>query len=92
MTTDLDAKRLQLLKEAMPRLKKVAVLFNPATNWHARVIEDLKAVASSLSIELAVVASERLAISMAFADFARSHVQALYLSDDALFFSRRNRL
>lgn len=29
MTTDLTAKRLQLLKEAMPRLTKVAVLSNP---------------------------------------------------------------
>ena len=36
MTTDLTAKRLQLLKEAIPRLTRVAVLWNPDTPWHAR--------------------------------------------------------
>jgi len=42
MTTDLSAKRLELLKEAMPRLTRVAVLWNPLTPWHPRALEDLK--------------------------------------------------
>ena len=52
MTVELSAKRLQLLKEAIPRLTRVAVLWNPDTPYHPKVIEDLKAVAPSLSIEL----------------------------------------
>src|SRR5882672_3392050 len=55
MTGELSAKRLQLLKETIPRLTRVAVLWNPDTPWHAKVIEDLKAVAPSLSIELSFV-------------------------------------
>ena len=55
MTEDLSAKRLQVLKEAMPRLTRVAVLWKPGTPFHTSVIAQLKAAASSLSIELKFV-------------------------------------
>ena len=55
MTAELSAKRLQLLKEAIPRLTRVAVLWNPDTPYHPKVIEELKAAAPSLSIELSFV-------------------------------------
>ena len=51
----LSAKRLQLLKETVPRLTRVAALWNPDTQWHAKAVEELKAVAPSLSIELSFV-------------------------------------
>jgi putative ABC transport system substrate-binding protein len=51
MATDLAIKRLQLLKEAIPRLTRVAVLWNPAQPWHPKAVEELKAAAPSLSIE-----------------------------------------
>ena len=56
MVVDLSAKRLQLLKETLPRVARVAVLGNPATPYHSKAVEDLKAVAPSLSIELNFVA------------------------------------
>jgi putative tryptophan/tyrosine transport system substrate-binding protein len=49
MATGLSAKRLQLLKETIRRLARIAVLWNPATPWHPKVVEQLKAVASALS-------------------------------------------
>jgi putative ABC transport system substrate-binding protein len=52
MAAELSAKRLQLLKEVVPRLTRVAVLWNPGTSWHPKVIADLKAAAPSLSLEL----------------------------------------
>lgn len=52
MTTDLIVKRLQLLKEAIPRITRVAVLWNPDTPWHMRKLEDLKAAAFAFAIEL----------------------------------------
>ena len=42
MTAELSAKRLELLKEAIPRATRVAVLWNPAMQWHPKVIEELK--------------------------------------------------
>jgi len=58
MTTDLSAKRLQLLKEAIPQLTRVAVLWNPDTPYHPKAIEELKAVAPSLSIKLSFVSAQ----------------------------------
>ena len=52
MATELYPKRLQLLKEVTPDLRQVAVLWNPDHSFHARVVEQLKAVAPSLSLEL----------------------------------------
>jgi ABC-type uncharacterized transport system substrate-binding protein len=52
MLAELSAKRLPLLKEAVPRVARVAVLWTPDTPWHPKAVEDLKKVAPSLSIEL----------------------------------------
>src|SRR5215813_12975911 len=51
MATDLTAKRLQLLKETIPNLTKVAVLWSPDLKFHPKVIEDLKATAPKQSID-----------------------------------------
>src|SRR5262249_45295629 len=52
MLVELSVKRLQLLKEAIPTLGRVGVVWNPATPWHARAVENLKGTAPSLAIEL----------------------------------------
>jgi putative ABC transport system substrate-binding protein len=93
IASELGAKRLQLLKETIPRLSRVAVLWNPSTPWHPAAIADLKAVAPSLSIELKFVGartSEEL--SPAFLDLSRAHAQALYVLDDGLFMVHRRTL
>jgi putative ABC transport system substrate-binding protein len=56
MATELYPKRMQLLKEVMPQLARVAVLWNPDHPFHLRAVEELKAIAASLSIELIFVA------------------------------------
>jgi len=90
MTTELSAKRLQLLKETIPRLARVAVLWNPATPWHPKVLEDLKAAAPSLSITLSF-ASVRTPeeIGPAFSAITRAHAQALYVIGDPFFLTHR---
>jgi putative ABC transport system substrate-binding protein len=93
MMTDLSAKRLQLLKETVPRLTRVAVLWNPATPYHPKVIEELKTVAPSLSIALNFVPVRTPEqFRPAFTAFSRAHAQALYVIDDALFISHRTTL
>ena len=52
MLAELSAKRLQLLKEVIPRVARVAVLRNPDSPFHAKAVEELKAVVPSLAIEL----------------------------------------
>ena len=90
MTIELSAKRLQLLKEAVPRATRVAVLWNPDTLWHAKVVQDLKAVAPSLSIELSSVGARTPEeLSAAFSAVSRAHAQALYVLDDPQFMAHR---
>jgi len=90
MLAELSAKRLQLLKEAVPTLARVVVLWNPPTPYHAKAIENLKAVAPSLPIELSLV-SVRTAeeIAPGFEAVNRARAQALYVVDSPPFFTHR---
>jgi len=93
MTTDLNAKRLQLLKEANPRVARVAVLWNPDHPFHSKVLEDLKVIAPSLSMELSFVGVRRPEqFRAAFSDVSRAHAQALYVVEDPFFFANRTTL
>jgi putative ABC transport system substrate-binding protein len=84
LAATLSAKRLQLLKETVPRLTRVAALWNPDTRWHAKTVEELKAVAPSLSIELSFVSVQTPEdFAPAFSAANRAHAQALYVFDDA---------
>ena len=90
MTTDLSAKRLQLLKEVIPRLTRVAVLWNPDTPYHPKAIQEIKAVAPSLSIKLSFVGARTSKdFSAAFSAVSRAHTQALYVIIDPYFFNHR---
>ncbi len=96
MMVELIAKRLQLLKETIPRLTRVAVLWDPAmspTSLQTRFVEDLKAAARSLSIELTfVVAQTPEEFAPAFSAINRAHAQALYLQENALFYKHQIKL
>jgi putative ABC transport system substrate-binding protein len=90
MLAELSAKRLQLLKEAIPRIARVAVLWNPDTPYHPKAVEDLKAVAPSLAIELSFVGVRTPEeINSAFTAVSRAHAQALYVLNAPLFFTHR---
>jgi len=93
METDLHAKRLELLKEALPEVTRVAVLWNPSMPSHPRAVESLKAAAPSMSIALhfaGVQAPEEL--DSAFSTMVRAHAQALYVLQDQLFTMLRPRI
>jgi putative ABC transport system substrate-binding protein len=51
MLGELTAKRLELLKEALPRAKQVLIVWNPATPYHTKAVSDIKAAAPAMSIE-----------------------------------------
>ena len=90
MTTELNGKRLQLLKELVPRLARVSVLWNPDHPFHSNVIADLKAIGPTMSLDLSFVAlrtAEQFA--GAFANIGGAHAQALYVVEDPIFFANR---
>jgi putative tryptophan/tyrosine transport system substrate-binding protein len=87
---DLNSKRLQLLKEALPHLTRAAVMWNPDHPLHVREVEDLKSRAPSLSIELSFVAVKTTeGFDPAFSDVSRANAQALYVIEDPVFFANR---
>jgi len=90
MTTELNAKRLQLLKEVIPRLARVGVLWNPDHPFHSKVVADLKKIAPSLSMELSFVGVRTAEqFGPGFSDVSRAQAQALYVVEDPIFFAHR---
>ena len=90
MLAELSAKRLQLLKDALPRLTRVAALWNPPTAYHARALENLKAAAPSLPVELTPVSARTAEeIGPAFEAVSRARAEALYVVDCPPFFTHR---
>ena len=90
MKSELSAKRLQLLKDTVPRLARVAVLWNPDTPWHVKVIEELESAAPKLSIGLILVSAQTPEeLSAAFSTMRRANAQALYLIESPLFSTDR---
>jgi putative ABC transport system substrate-binding protein len=94
LATDLVQHKVEVIvvtgKEAIPRLGRVAVLWNPDTPFHTQVVQDLKAVAPLLAIELSVVGVQRPeGFTPAFSAVRRARAQALYVIEDTPFFTHR---
>ena len=90
MTVELSTKRLQLLQDTIPRLTRVAVLWNQDNPNHTKVVEDLKAGAPSLSIELKFVSARTPEeFGPAFSAVKRAHAQALFVIDDPVLLTHR---
>jgi putative tryptophan/tyrosine transport system substrate-binding protein len=89
-TVDLNTKRLQFLKEAIPNLTRAAVMWNPDHPLHVTAVEDLKTKAPSLSIELSFVGVRTTELfAPAFANITQAKAEALYVIDDPFFFAHR---
>src|SRR6202048_1014292 len=90
MATELYPKRLQLLKEIKPQLARAAVWWNPDHPFHPKAVEEIKAAAPSLSIELSFASVRKPEqFAPAFSDITRANAQALYVVDDPVFFAHR---
>ena len=92
--TELTAKRLELLREVVPGAARVAVLVNPtiAANTESAV-RDVGAAARAIGLQIQVLnASTSREIEAAFATFVRERPDALLVSGDAFFASRRVQL
>ena len=90
MTPELSAKRLQLLKETIPNLTQVALLWNPDSPPHTSAVQALKAAAPSLSIKLNFVEGRTPEeVRIAFSTIGRTHAQALYIIEDSMYYANR---
>jgi putative ABC transport system substrate-binding protein len=80
------AKRLEFLKEAVPRITRVAFLFNPANPSWRQTFDALRATAGALKLELQL-REVRTAqdFAVAFSAMAQQHIEAIVVSTDTLF-------
>ena len=90
---DTFGKGLELLKDALPKVQRVAVLWNRANPAHAAAITNLKAAAGSLVVQLQLLeAREPNQFEGAFATMAKQRVDALIIVSDGMFILHRVRL
>lgn len=87
------AKRLQMLKEMVPAVRRVAVLVNPRNESIDVWRRDLPAAARKLDVELNVVEARTTSeIEAAFDNAVRTSADALIVFDDALFYAEAARI
>jgi ABC-type uncharacterized transport system substrate-binding protein len=86
-------KGLELLTETVSKVRRVAILSNPANPGHARAVSIVKAAARSLGVSLQILeAREPNQFEGAFAAMATDRVEALLVVTDSLFILHRARL
>ena len=82
----LNAKRLELLKEACPHISHPAALSNPDNPVSRPIIPAMQAAASSLSLAVEVVQAQSPSeFSPAFAAMAKSRVDSVVVTQDGEF-------
>jgi len=85
---EICAKRVELIKEAIPTLTRVAVLVNPANPSHLVALSVMQDMASALGVELVSAdAKGRDDIAAAIATMAARRPQGLVVIDDPVFIS-----
>jgi putative ABC transport system substrate-binding protein len=81
---ELNAKRLELLKELLPEIRRVAVLANPSNPVTLRVLPAMALTAASLELELQQFGATRSdELASAFLDMGKRRSQAVVVIDDA---------
>jgi len=82
MLAEMSTKRLQLLKEVVPKVSRVAVLWHPALPWHQAMLKEVEAAAPSLQLQpIAIAVRSRDDFGNAFAELASARVNALFVSE-----------
>ena len=90
---ELSAKRLSLLKEAVPAASRVAVLTNPDFKASSRMVAETRRAARALGVELEVVdAREPRELAKAFGAMKAAKADAVVVLPDPMFVAQRERI
>jgi putative ABC transport system substrate-binding protein len=93
LAVDLNPKRLELLRELLPRAKVVALLVDPRNPNNQRVMREMQEAAAAIGVQLHLVtASSESEIDSAFDTLAQSKVDALFVDNDSYFNSHREQM
>jgi putative ABC transport system substrate-binding protein len=93
VTTVLAEKRLQLLHDLLPKAELIALLINPTSPVAEPQMRDAQAAARALGVRLAVLtAVTENDFDQVFASLVQQRADALFVSADPFFSSRREHL
>jgi putative ABC transport system substrate-binding protein len=90
ISPELEGKRIELLREVIPKLSRIAVLWNPKNAYHAIENKEVEAAAAALRMKvlyLGVEAQEQ--IGNAFAQILKERPGALLVLADRVFLHNR---
>ena len=89
----LNAKRLELIKEAVPGVTRVAVLTNPRSTYTPPFLREKESMVRRLGLQLPVLeAADPGSFEKAFAALATDRAGALLVQTDAMFITHRRRI
>jgi putative ABC transport system substrate-binding protein len=92
-TVELAAKRLELLRELVPAVTRVAALVDPNAGNAEATAREVETAARSMGLQIQVLnTSTGREIDMAFAGFARERSDALFVGSGPFFIDRRVQL
>jgi putative ABC transport system substrate-binding protein len=90
---EIGGKYLELLKEAVPRVSRVALLMRSGHQGHPAVVKQVEAAARASKLPVQVVrAGTADELDTAFSAMVRGKADGLVVLADALFFTHRKRL
>jgi len=89
-SSELVAKRLELLRELVPGATRVAVLVNPTRPNLENILRDVEAAARAMGLQIQIHNAGTIGeIDAAFGTFARQGPDALFVGPDPFFRNRR---
>jgi putative tryptophan/tyrosine transport system substrate-binding protein len=92
-SAELEAKRLQLLKELVPGLSRVAILFNPTNHYMPLALQSARKGAQLLHLSLAVYkVYDTTTLDAAFATLTKDRPDAFLVPADTFLASQRGRI
>jgi putative tryptophan/tyrosine transport system substrate-binding protein len=93
MAPDLAGKQFELLKQALPEISRVALLWNPANPGGAVQLREAEAAARAAGVRLqALEARDSQEIDNAFAAMRRERAGALVVLADAILYNQRKQI
>ena len=93
LAPDLVGKQLEFLKDVLPTVSRVAVLWNPANPVAALMVREADVAAQRLGVQLHLLEARGPdAFDSAFAAMTSAHAGALLVLADAMFTQHRRRL
>jgi putative ABC transport system substrate-binding protein len=93
LNSELIGKRIQLLKQLAPSIRRIVFLMNPSNPLDGRMLEDAQKAAGALALDIMPVKARNVAeMDAALEALSRTPSSALLVSNDLLFLANSGKL